>query len=101
MDVRLRHAKSIALARGWQAKSVSGWIVVADSQANRRRVRRQAATLAAAYPAHGAAMRQWLRRPSGSIRGLSFWSKSTRGSTKQPFYTRRRVRKARPRQIAA
>ena len=100
MDIRLRHAKSIARDRGWDAQSVSGWIVVAESQANRRRAKRQAATLAAAYPANGVAMRKWLKRPSGVIRGISFWSNSTRGSTTQPFYTRRRVRKARSRQIA-
>lgn len=101
MDIRLRHAKAIARDRGWHATSVSGWIVVAESQANRRRARRQAATLAAAYPADGVAMRKWLKRPSGTIRALSFWSSSTRGSATQPFYTRRRVRKARSRQIAA
>lgn len=101
MDIRMRHAKSIARDRGWDAKSVSGWIVVAESQANRRRARRQAATLAAAYPADGVAMRKWLKRPSGTIRALSFWSNSTGGSATQPLYARRRVRKAKVRQIAA
>lgn len=94
MDIRLRHAKAIARDRGWQATSVSGWIVVAASQANRRRAKRQAATLAAAFPADGVAMRKWLKQPSGTIRALSFWSSSNRGSATQPLYTRRRVRKA-------
>lgn len=101
MDVRLRHAKAIARDRGWQAISVSGWIVVAESQANRRRARRQAATLAAAYPANGVAIRHWLKRPSGPIRGLSFWSNSNGGSARQTHYTKRRVRKAKTAPVAA
>jgi transcriptional regulator with XRE-family HTH domain len=101
MDIRMRHAKRIARDRGWVATSVSAWIVVAESQANRRRARRQAATLSASYPANGIEMRAWLRRPSGAIRALSFWSNSNPGSATQTHYTRRRVRKAQSRQVAA
>jgi transcriptional regulator with XRE-family HTH domain len=95
MDIRLRHARTIARERGWLANSVSAWVVVAESRANRRRAQRQRATLGASYPANGIKMRAWLRRPSGAIRSLSFWSNSNPGSANQTHYTRRRVRKPR------
>lgn len=93
MDVRVRHAKAIGRDRGWPATTVSAWIVVAESQANRRRAQRQASTIRASYPATGIEMRAWLRRPEGAIRSMSFWSNSNPGSATQTHYTRRRVRK--------
>lgn len=53
MDIRVRHARQIARDRGWHATSVSAWIVVAESDTNRRRVRAHLATLRSAYPSDG------------------------------------------------
>jgi hypothetical protein len=72
MDVRMRHAAKIAADRGWRAKSVSAWVVIADSRTNRRRVADHSAALRSAFPSNGHAMRSWLLRPTAPIRALSF-----------------------------
>lgn len=92
MDVRLRHAAAISRERGWHARTVSGWIVLADSATNRRRVTAHASALRAAFPADGRVMRGWLRKPSGPIRALSFWANSRLPTTSHETYARRRVR---------
>lgn len=85
VDRYLRLASRIAAARGWRAAHVSGWLVVRDSMANRRRVAAHAHVLRAAFPADGRGMRRWLIQPVSSIRALSFLSdrhpRNARGST--------------------
>jgi transcriptional regulator with XRE-family HTH domain len=63
MSRRRRLAAQIAAERGWQALTVSAWVVLRESEANRRRVRRFASTLRAGFPADGHAIRSWLRHP--------------------------------------
>jgi transcriptional regulator with XRE-family HTH domain len=92
MDVRVRHAADIARSRGWQPRTVSAWVVVAESDLNRRRVRRNAAVLRSAFPADGRTMRAWLRRPVGAVRALSFWANFGHGTATQKAAARRRVR---------
>jgi transcriptional regulator with XRE-family HTH domain len=93
MDIRQRHATAIARGRGWQAKSVSAWVVLGDSATNRRRVAAHRTALRAAFPADGRTMRAWLSRPVGTVRGLSFWANSNQATAKQVIASRRRVRK--------
>lgn len=93
MDVRLRHASAIAAQRGWRAKTVSAWVVFADADTNRRRVREHTASLRSAFPADGRRMRAWLTQPSGSIRALSFWANFGEGAASATAAMRRRVRK--------
>ncbi len=104
MDVRLRHATSIARDRGWHARSVSAWIVFADTETNRRRVGAYAAVLRTAYPVDGRTMRAWLRQPAGTVRSLSFWANFGVGDAAAKVAMRRRLHKrarpTRPRQIA-
>lgn len=95
MDVRLRLATRIAAERGWRARSISGWVVMADTRPNRRRAASHSATLRAAFPATGHAMRAWLRQPGQAIRALSFWPISNGGGTNQVAALRRRVRQPR------
>ncbi|HEY7025614.1 MAG TPA: helix-turn-helix transcriptional regulator [Candidatus Limnocylindrales bacterium] len=94
MDVRMRHALEIGRSRGWSASSVSAWIVVADSDMNRRRVGQHRTALRVAFPADGRAMRRWLRQPNGPIRALSFWANSTNGTGARSPWARRRVRRS-------
>ena len=74
VDRYLRLARRVAAERGWRAGSVSGWVVLRDTMANRRRVAAHASVLGAAFPADGRTMRRWLRQPVSSVRGLSFLS---------------------------
>jgi transcriptional regulator with XRE-family HTH domain len=93
MDIRLRHAATIARGRGWQATTVSAWLVVAESDLNRARARDHRSALRSAFPADGRAMRSWLREPKGAIRALSFWANFTPGTVKGVASARRRVRR--------
>ncbi len=92
MDIRMRHAAQIARERGWHPKTVSAWIVFADSATNHRRVKSHDHALRAAFPADGRTMRRWLRRPSGSIRALSFWANDSVTTANRVVAGRRRVR---------
>ncbi|HSH22267.1 MAG TPA: helix-turn-helix domain-containing protein [Candidatus Caenarcaniphilales bacterium] len=91
-DRRMRLAARIAGERGWHAATVSAWVVVAESDANRRRAGKHAATLRSGLPANGHQMRAWLGRPEGSIAALSFWANSNRGGVKQRLSSEKRVR---------
>ena len=97
MDRRVRLAKGIARDRGWAVSTVSAWVVIGDSDANRRRVRAHAITLRSAFPASGHQIRAWLRRPAGQIRALSFWANSNAGGTPGRVASRKRVRAAQQR----
>jgi len=94
MSRRTRLARKIASERGWDAGSVSAWVVVAASDANRRRVARFRSTLRSAFPSDGRAIRAWLRRPGIPISALSFWANDARNSATQRVTPRRRVRRA-------
>jgi transcriptional regulator with XRE-family HTH domain len=92
MSRRRRLAAQIAAERGWQALTVSSWVVVRGSEANERRIRRFAATLRAAFPADGHAIRTWLRRPAGTIDALSLWANAPDLSVNERAATQKRVR---------
>lgn len=92
MDVRMRHAAKIAGERGWRAKSVSAWVVFAESDMTRRRVRAHTNVLRSAFPANGHEMRAWLRNPNHQILALSFWDNSNVTTAIGKASVRRRVR---------
>jgi transcriptional regulator with XRE-family HTH domain len=92
MDRRLRLARRVAIERGWDPATVSGWVVMTESDANRRRVRSLGSVLRSAFPSDGRAMGHWLWRPAGQIRALSFWDNFGENTVKQRLTTRRRVR---------
>jgi hypothetical protein len=92
MDVRMRHAAAIARDRGWHPRTVSGWVIFADSTTNHRRVNAHRSALRSAFGADGRAMRGWMHSPSGAIRALSFWSVRSSTTTNLTLAGRRRVR---------
>ena len=65
VDRKRRLAVEIARERGWLARSVSVWVIVAEGSTNRRRVSRHRTTLRAAFPADGRA-NGWLARRATS-----------------------------------
>jgi transcriptional regulator with XRE-family HTH domain len=93
MGRRQRLATEIAAGQGWKPTSISTWIVIAESDANRRAVRRHAAVLHGGFPADGHAMRSWLRRPVGSIHALSFWGYASGRNATQRLTLPKRVRR--------
>ncbi len=93
MDRRVRLAATVARQRGWDARSVSSWVVIAEGDANRRRAQAHAATLRSAFPANGHQMRAWLRDPTGRIASLSFWANASGSSATRRRVSRKRVRR--------
>lgn len=92
MDVRTRLARQIAAERGWRARTVSCWVVVADTAPNRRRIREHKSLVRSSFAQDGTALRSWLRQPRGAIRALSFWSISNPSGAKRVPALVRRVR---------
>ena len=93
-DRKRRLARQIALERGWDPVSVSGWLIVVGNRTNRRRVAAHEAMLRAAFPDDGRAIRRWLRDPVTTVSGLSFWSVRSRQTTRCGSSPTRRVRTA-------
>jgi len=92
MGRRRRLARTICRDLGWEVATVSTWVVVAESDASRRRVREHAATLRSAFPDDGRRVRAWLRRPHGEISALSFWANARGRSSTERVAARKRVR---------
>lgn len=93
-DRKRRLARQVARERGWEARTISAWIIVAEARTSERRIAGHRTMLRGAYPADGRAMRRWLRDPTGSIAGLSLWPVSA--SSGRCLAPTRRVRGASP-----
>lgn len=73
LERKTRLARQIASERGWEARSVSRWVIVRRDVTNARRVAAHRSVLRAAYPDDGRMMRGWLRAPAGQLSVLSTW----------------------------
>jgi len=72
MDIRCRVAWQIARDHGWDAATVSVWVIVAPSRTNARILADHRTVLRAKFPADGRSMRRWLPDPHGAIAAMSF-----------------------------
>jgi transcriptional regulator with XRE-family HTH domain len=95
-DRKRRLARRVALERGWDPLTVSAWLVVAEGRTNRARVAAHHAMLRASLPDDRGAVMRWLRDPSGTVAGLSFWSRSLPGEHGMRPVRRVRTRASRP-----
>lgn len=95
LDRKRRVAAQVAKEKGWDASTVSVWLIVASSRTNRRRVDAHEAMLDAALPDDVRTIRRWLRDPVGSVSALSFWAASPAGTGRTGTRPVRRVRKVR------
>lgn len=95
MDQRRRLAREIGARFGWEALSVSSWVVVAESRTSRRAVAAHAGVLRAKMPLDGRGIGAWLRDPAGRIDALSFLPNRHGVAVGRPVAPVRRVR-ARP-----
>ncbi|HEU0245254.1 MAG TPA: helix-turn-helix domain-containing protein [Candidatus Limnocylindrales bacterium] len=77
IDRKARLAATVARQRGWNVRSVSRWLVVADTTSARSRIERHAATFAAALPARAVELRRWAAHPDKPIAGVMFVRVST------------------------
>ena len=92
LDRKRRLAARVARERGWQATSVSSWLVIWDTRTNRRRVAAHRSVLGAAFPYDGRAMRRWLSNPREAVGALSFWTIAHPESAIRVPATQHRVR---------
>lgn len=74
LDRKRRLASEVARSRGWHAATTSAWVVVAESQANRRAALAHGTVLRSKLPTDGRGIRAWLRAPNKAIAALSFLS---------------------------
>lgn len=79
LDEKARLAPEIHSGASRPAQ-VSRLVVLAATPTLRRRSARHASVLDTALPARGAAVRAWLKRPAGELRGLLFLSDSAPGA---------------------
>lgn len=94
LDRKRRLAAKIGSGRGWDAVSVSAWLIVRESRTGRRRVQAHASMLAGALPDDRTVLRRWLLDPVGTVGGLSFWSDTHAGHGRHGYRPIRRVRVA-------
>lgn len=92
VDRKRRLARVVAAERGWDPRTVSVWVIVADGRTNRRRVTAHAAMLRNAFPADGRRMSGWLVKPSRAVAALSYWRESGGASARTAAHPVRRVR---------
>jgi transcriptional regulator with XRE-family HTH domain len=97
LDRKRRLAAKIAAARGWHAAAVAVWLIVAESSANRQRVRTHRTMLRAAFPVDGRQIRRWLDSPTGAPAALSFLANAGGSNANQSFAAQKRVRVPSPR----
>jgi transcriptional regulator with XRE-family HTH domain len=75
LDKKRRLAVQIARSRGWPARCVSAWLVVADSSTNRRRVAEHRTLLRSGLPHDGRSLPALFLHPEhGPASGIAFWS---------------------------
>jgi len=91
-DRKIRLAPRIAAERGWRPAAVAGWLLVAGSRTNQRRLAEHRHVLRAALPDDGRRVAAWLRAPSAPIRALSFLPISHQQSLRTPIRPTKRVR---------
>lgn len=95
LDEKERLAPMVAAERcGWRPRAVGVLLVVRESSTDRARAHRAGALLSAALPTRGVAVKAWLRRPEGGLRGLWFLSPTDGGGSKRPAGGVDRVRRS-------
>jgi transcriptional regulator with XRE-family HTH domain len=93
LDEKARLATIVARKRcGWEADQAGRLLVFPASQTLHRRVARHAGLFERALPTRNVATRQWLRRPSGPVAGLWFFSDRDPGTHIAAIRRRERVR---------
>lgn len=94
VDRYRRLAPEIARAREWEARAISCWAVVADTDTNRRRLAEHRSLLRGAFPADGRVLGEWLRDPLDRLDGLTFLAYPRRQTHTRSLSSVKRVRRA-------
>jgi transcriptional regulator with XRE-family HTH domain len=93
-DEKVRLAARIALERfGWVAASVSGLLVLPDASTPRRRIAALGSLFDRSYPLRGRALRRWMHRPDGPMRGILFLPITNAIGDRRALTSRRRIQR--------
>ena len=92
-DRKVRLGREIAHGRGWDPVTVASLLVIRDSRTSRRRISEREDLFRNAYPDRSAAVRRWLRDPSGPLAGLLFLPDYRPEGARRPVTGRQRVRR--------
>jgi transcriptional regulator with XRE-family HTH domain len=90
IDRKTRLAAKIAAGRGWDAATVSCWLIVDQGRTNQRRLLAHRHVLRGAFPDTGRRATAWLRRPEGRMAAMSMWPFATRADMAPPLLQRPR-----------
>jgi transcriptional regulator with XRE-family HTH domain len=95
IDEKVRLSRAIAQERfDWHVKQVGWLLVMPETSTLRRKIGAHASLFDRAFPVRGAAIRSWIKRPSGAIAGLWFLSGIAQRSGVRGAGGRTRMRKA-------
>jgi Holliday junction resolvase-like predicted endonuclease len=97
LDRKVRLARELAQARGWDPRTVARLLVLPEESTVRRRVAAHDATFANAFPARNIEVNRWLRAPVGALSGLIFLSTARVSDTRRRSAGTRDREDARPR----
>ncbi|MBI2780676.1 MAG: helix-turn-helix transcriptional regulator [Chloroflexi bacterium] len=89
---KVRVAPRVASDRGWNPVLIAGWLLLADSRTNHRRLADHQGVIRAALPTDGRHVSRWLRRPDGPLMALSFLPNSHLDGLMSTVRPTRRVR---------
>ena len=97
LDRKRRLAARIAASRGWEARSVSVWLIVGDSSTNRRRVADHRTLLTSDLARDGRSLAPIFLHPErGAASGIAFWSNLPGMKVGHSIVALHRVAKRRP-----
>jgi transcriptional regulator with XRE-family HTH domain len=97
LDVKVRLAPQVAVQRlGWRPAKVARLLVLPADRTSRRRVAAHSGIMARAFPTATAAVRHWLRHPSGSIAGLLFVTDSDHDGPRHRLAAQKRIKRRHP-----
>jgi hypothetical protein len=101
LDRKVRLARDLAEARGWQVRTVGRLLVLPEARTARRRIDDHAATFRNAFPARNIEVNRWLRAPAGGLSGLLFLPSARAAGTRRGPGDPSSRRPARPRTTRA
>ena len=92
LNAVIRSVAKAAAQRGWDAATVSCWLIVDEGRTNRRRLDAHRHVMRLALPDDGRRAVAWLRHPEGRLAAVSVWPYATQ--TGVPPTCRQRVRRS-------
>jgi transcriptional regulator with XRE-family HTH domain len=92
LDMKRRVVPIVCQSEGWRPNLIGAVLVLPDASTHRDLIARHDALVSSALPARTLAVRSWVQRPSGDLRGVWFFRNTTQGGAMWRVQPTRRVR---------